>query len=275
MIDLPPITWQMVLTGLAVVLAGILVSYVARFLAARLLSLRDRSPSSVRVFSQVIQVVIIILTVAAAMTVVFPSVKPVDVLGGITIISLAAGIAFQTVLGNMFAGMVILARDRFRVGDQIRIFDHAGTVSEMGLSHTSLRTFDGRLVVIPNSALHSELVTVQTGYERVRSTVNVDLDDAVDLGKAREVALEAMKCIPSVLEDPAPDALLREIGTATVRMELRFWSGARQLETRTAQDAVIQSVVEAFRTHDVKSGDEVVTVKLVSGVPGAPQTPAG
>ena len=265
MLELPPITWQMVLTGLAVFLSGVLVSYLARFLVARLLEFRRRSKSSVRVFSQLVQVVIIILVGAASMTVVFPSVKPVDVLGGITIISLAAGIAFQTVLGNMFAGIVILARDSFRVGDQIQVLGHQGTVAEMGLSHASMRTFDGRLVVIPNSSLHSEIVTVQTGYERVRSVVMVDLDDAVDLGHARDVALEAMRCIPSVLEDPAPEALLREIGTATVRMELRFWSGARQLETRTAQDAVIQSVVEAFREHRVKSGDEVVTVKLVGG----------
>ena len=65
--------------------------------------------------------------------------------------------------------------------------------------------------------------------------------------------------------EPAPEALLREIGTATVRMDLRFWSGARQLETRTAQDAVIQSVLEAFGEQDVKTGDDVVTVKLVDG----------
>src|SRR5699024_8427247 len=128
-----------------------------------------------------------------------PSVKPVDVLGGITIISLAAGIAFQTVLGNMFAGIVILARDRFRVGDQISVLDHSGTVSEMGLSHTALRTFDGRLVVVPNASLHSELVTVQTGYERVRSTVAVDLDDATDLVRARDVALQTMNELPDVL----------------------------------------------------------------------------
>lgn len=205
MLELPPITWQMVLTGLAVFLSGVLVSYLARFLVARLLEFRSRSKSSVRVFSQLVQVVIIILVGAASMTVVFPSVKPVDVLGGITIISLAAGIAFQTVLGNMFAGIVILARDSFRVGDQIQVLGHQRTVAEMGLSHASMRTFDGRLVVIP------------------------------------------------------------KIGTAIVRMEFRFWSGARQLETRTAQDAVIQSVVEAFREHRVKSGDEVVTVKLVGG----------
>lgn len=263
MIDLPPITWQAVLTGLAVLAAGIIVGNLVRMGLAPLLARRGRSESSVRVFSQLAQAVIIVLVTAASFTVVFPSVQPVDVLGGITIISLAAGIAFQTVLGNMFAGIVILARDRFRVGDQISVLGHAGTVREMGLSHAAMRTFDGRLVLIPNSSLHSEIVTVQTGYERVRSTVAVDLDDATDLSHARKVALEAMAEVPSVLDEPAPEALLREIGTATVRMDLRFWSGARQLETRTAQDAVIETVLDAFNVHDVKSGDDVVTVKLV------------
>lgn len=263
MIDLPPITWQMVLHGLAVFAGGVLAGWVLRILVAKVLGTQGRSDSSVRVFSQLTQVIVTVLVGAASMTIVFPSVKPVDVLGGITIISLAAGIAFQTVLGNMFAGMVILARDRFRVGDQIQVGEFPGTVSQMGLSHTSLRTFDGRLVVIPNQTLHSEIVTVQTGYERVRSAVVVDLDDSEDLTRARNVLLEAMHRVPEVLRDPAPEALLVEIGTKTVRMELRFWSGARQLETRTAQDAVIRSVVEAMSTLEVKSGDDVVTVHLV------------
>src|SRR5690554_7978042 len=114
MIDVPPITWQAVLFGLGVLAAGVVLGYLARFVVARALSWRGRSDSSSRVFSGLTQVVIVILFTAGAITVVFPSVKPVDVLGGITIISLAAGIAFQTVLGNMFAGIVILARDRFR-----------------------------------------------------------------------------------------------------------------------------------------------------------------
>jgi len=275
MIDLPPITWQSVLVGLAVLLAGVLLGLVVRHLAQALLAWRGRSESSARVFSRLFQVVIVVLFTAGAITVVFPSVKPVDVLGGITIVSLAAGIAFQTVLGNMFAGIVILARDRFRVGDQISVLEHAGTVSEMGLSHAALRTFDGRLVLIPNSSLHSEIVTVQTGYERVRSTVGVDLDDPTDPPPARAVALAARERLPDVLLAPPPQAILREIGTATVRMDLLFWSGSRQMETRNAQDAVIRAVLEAFRKNGVKSGDEVVTVKLVESGPATDEAQVG
>ena len=204
MINLPQLTWQATLLGLAVMLAGLALGWIARRLTRTILRWRGRSDSSAIVFGGLTQGVVVALALGAALTIVFPSVKPVDVLGGIGIVSIAAGIAFQTVLGNMFAGMVILVRDRFRVGDQIKVGEHAGQVVEMGLSSTSMRTFDGRLVLIPNSSLHSEIVTIQTGYEQVRSTIRLDLDESTDLAQACDVALDALNGLAAVACRPPP-----------------------------------------------------------------------
>lgn len=281
MIGLPPITWQAVLLGLTVLVAGIVLAWLVRRVVDRVLRWRGRSESSATVFAGLTQLAVVTVAIGAALTIVFPSVKPVNVLGGIGIISIAAGIAFQTVLGNMFAGMVILARDRFRVGDQIRVGDHAGQVVHMGLSSTSMRTFDGRLVLIPNASLHSEIVTIQTGFERVRSAVRLDLDDATDLREACRVALAALDGVPEISDDPAPQALLTEIGSATVALELRFWSGARQLETREAIHAAILAVLEAFAAAGVRTGSDVQVIdvgpvlarQLARGLTGGPAQP--
>lgn len=255
--DLPPITPTAVGVGLAVAVVGYALGRLVGSGVTWALTRGGRSPSAARVFGSLVAGGLTVLALGAAVTVVFPSVKPVDVFGGIGVISIAAGIAFQTVLGNMFAGMVILARDRFRVGDQIAVADHAGTVVEMGLSATGIKTFDGRLVLLPNQILHSNAVTVQTGFNAVRSSVSLDLDDATDLDRARAVAVETMAAQPSVLTDPAPQALLTSVGVTTVELELRFWSGARQMETREAQDAVIASVLRAFTTQGVRTGNDV------------------
>ena len=255
--DLPPITPTAVGVGLAVAVLGYALGRLVGSGVTWALTRGGRSPSAARVFGSIVAGGLTVLALGAAVTVVFPSVKPVDVFGGIGVISIAAGIAFQTVLGNMFAGMVILARDRFRVGDQIAVADHAGTVVEMGLSATGIKTFDGRLVLLPNQILHSNAVTVQTGFNAVRSSVSLDLDDATDLDRARAVAVETMAALPSVLTDPAPQALLTSVGVTTVELELRFWSGARQMETREAQDAVIASVLRAFTTQGVRTGNDV------------------
>lgn len=266
-IALPHITLDQVLWGLGVFACGLLISYLIRFIVRRYLLWRGRSDSAAMVFSRVTQFCIALIALGAALAIIFPSVKPVDVLGGLGIVSIAAGIAFQTVLGNAFAGMAILARDRFRVGDQILIDGYAGQVAAMHLSSTAIRTFDGRMVLIPNALLHTEVVTVQTGYEEVRSSVVVDLDDRTDLAHATRVAIQAMHDVPGVADHPEPQALLTSVGSGTVSLELRFWSGARQLETREAQHAVIEAVLGAFDHHGVATGADVQVVDQRTAAP--------
>lgn len=257
---LPPVTWEGVALGLAVLGVGYLVGRGLGWVVGHVLLWRGRSPSASAMFATLTRWLVLVVAFAATVTVVFPSVQPVNALGGIGVLSIAAGIAFQTVLGNMFAGIVILARDTFRVDDQVAIRDVAGTVTAVSLTSTTVRTFDGRLVHVPNAVVHSEVVTVQTGYEQVRSTVAVDIDDAADLDLAVRVAERSMLAVPGVLADPPPQALLQEVGTATVRMDLRFWSGARQMETRMAQHEVIRAVLRGLSDARVKTGSDVVTV---------------
>lgn len=259
-LELPPVTLVGVALGLAFLLGGLLLGQVARFLVTRTIAWRGRSESAARVFGRLTAWLVGILAVGAALTVTFPSIRPVNLLGGIGVVSIAAGIAFQTVLGNMFAGIVILTRDRFRVGDQISVADHRGTVVRMDLTSTSVRTFDGRLVLVPNGRLHSEVVTVQTGFEHVRSSVQIHLASTSNLERAVRVAVDAMHGVPEILEKPAPEAFLTSIGTANVELELRFWSGARQLDTREATHAAVTAVLAAFDEQDVQIWSDVQTV---------------
>ncbi len=260
-VALPAITWQALGWGLAIVVGGYLLSRALGWFTRRFLLWRGRSPSASAIFAALTRTLAQLFSFAAAVTVVFPSVRPVNALGGIGVITIAAGIAFQTVLGNMFAGMVILARDKFRVDDQIAVRDVAGTVTAVSLTSTAVRTFDGRLVLIPNSLVHSEIVTVQTGFEQVRSTLTIDVDDSSDLDVAVAAAQSAMGSVGAVLAEPPPQTLLQEVGSATVRLDLRFWSGARQMETRLAQHEVIRAVLRGLKDAGVKTGSDVVVVE--------------
>ncbi|GGO73249.1 mechanosensitive ion channel [Nocardioides deserti] len=274
-LQLPDVTWEGATIGLLVLVVGVLAGRVLRAVVRRVLGWRGRSPSASALFADLTGWAVSLLALVAAVTVVFPSVRPVNALGGIGIISIAAGIAFQTVLGNMFAGIVILARDKFRVGDQIAVGDVAGTVVDISLTATRIKSFDGRLLLVPNSVLHSEIVSVQTGYGQVRSTVALDIDDAADLELAVRVAEAAMARVPDVVEDPAPQALLAEVGSATVRMDLRFWSGARQMETRVAQHRVVLAVLEDLAEAGVRTGSDVLVLDAAPGLRSALEERAG
>lgn len=278
-INVPDVTWQAFAAGLGTLVAFVAIGWLVRWIVVRVLTWRHRGPSAVSVFSLLAQWLIILLGIGAALTIVFPSVRPVDILGGLGVISIAAGIAFQTVLGNMFAGIMILWRGRFRVGDQIGVQDVRGTVTDISLNSTTVQTFDGRQVLIPNQVMHSHLVTVQTGYEYVRTSVEVQIDAAADPTRARRIAIEAMESVPTVSEEPMPQALLTTLDKGALTLELRFWSGARQLETREAQHAVISSVLAAFIDADVRLADEIQTIEAgpdllvaLANLPGATPT---
>ncbi|MEY8209128.1 mechanosensitive ion channel family protein [Corynebacterium sp. MNWGS58] len=245
------ITWDGVFRGLITLLIGVAIAAVVTAITRLYLYMRGRVQSSRRVLGRLVFWIITALAFSAAMTVVFPSINPVDILGGIGVISIAAGIAFQTVLGNMFAGIMILARDQFRVGDQVQVGDNAGTITYIYLSSTSIRRFDGQLVVVPNTLMHSGEVVVQTGFETIRARVVIDIATTADLNRAKTVAIEAMNSLDCVLNDPEPSAYYHEVGIETVSLELLFWSGSTRLESREATDAVISAVLEAMRREEI------------------------
>lgn len=255
--DLPPVEPLQVGVGVLVVLAGLVLARLVGAGVRWWLRRRGRSRSYADVFGTLGAWAVGILATLAALTIAFPSVQPVDVLGGVGILSIAVGIAFQDILSNLFAGVLLLVREPFRTGDQVAVGEVRGTVEAITLRETVVRTFDGRRVLIPNSTVHGGVVSVQTGYEQVRTAVAVGVAYSTDLGRAREVALGAMREVPLVLSEPEPQALVTTLGASTIDLELRFWSGARQLETLEAKDAVIRAVVKAYDSAGIEMPAEI------------------
>lgn len=255
--NLPDVELLQLAVGGGIAVAAVLLARVVAAGVRVLLRWRGRSANYAQVFGTLSALVMGIVGVGVGLAVAFPSVEPVDVLGGLGIISIAVGIAFQDVLGNLFAGVLILVREPFSERDQIAVGDVRGTVERVTLRETVVKTFDGRRVLIPNSTVHGGVLTVQTGYGAVRTSLMVGVAYDTDLALARRVAVEAMNGQPGVLDDPSPQALVKELGASTIDIELRFWSGARQLETREAQDAVIEAVVTAFAEAGVDMPAEV------------------
>src|ERR671920_1051054 len=102
---------------------------------------------------------IIALGLLVVATIVFPSVKPADVLATLGVGSIAIGFAFKDILQNWLSGLLILYRQPFRRGDQIRSGEFEGTVERIEARATLIRTYDGQMVVIPNSDIYTRAVT--------------------------------------------------------------------------------------------------------------------
>jgi small conductance mechanosensitive channel len=145
-------------------------------------------------------------------------------LAGASIASVVIGLAAQSTLGNLIAGVAITIYRPFRLGDTLQVTApsgvEAGTVDEITLGYTVLRTQDGRLVVLPNSVAASQ-VTVNLGTTRSSAplTVTIAVDRRSDLDRARDVALRAAR--DTVGEAGVLSCLLTRIEERRAVLELR------------------------------------------------------
>ena len=96
-----------------------------------------------------------------ALTIITPSLRPVDLLSGLGLGSLAIGFAFKDILQNWLAGLLILLRLPFRRGDQIQLGDIRGTVQRIEPRATIIRTYDGKDIVVPNTNIYTNNVIIR------------------------------------------------------------------------------------------------------------------
>ena len=132
--------------------------------------------------SRIVSTLISIFGFLAACVVIFPSFKPGDDIAGLGITSVAIGFAFKDILQNFFAGLLILWRRPFRVGDQIRVKKFEGTVEEINMRSTRLKTYDGERAILPNGDVYASSVLVRTAYNkrRVKFVVGIGYPDSIE-----------------------------------------------------------------------------------------------
>lgn len=262
---------------------GVLAAFVVtgRFLRplVRRRLVRLRTPSFARVFAKLTSSAMTLIGVLLALTIVFPSVRPVDVLTGAGVLTIAAGFAFQDILQNLLAGILLLFRQPFQGGDQIQVGDVTGTVEEINIRETVITTFDGRRILIPNAKVYTDVIHVQTAHEVIRANFVVGIAYEADMAEARRVATEAVGAVDGVVADPPPEALYVQLDSSTVDLDVRFWCDARQLEMRRTLDRAIEAVKTAFDAEGIEMPSEVLalqaTSSLAAALRGGEVTPGG
>ncbi|MEZ4523090.1 MAG: mechanosensitive ion channel [Thermomicrobiales bacterium] len=149
--------------------------------------------------------------ILVAVSVVFPSINAATLVGVLGISSLAIGFAFRDIAENFLAGVLILLTRPFKIGDQIDINGFEGTVQDIQTRATFIRTYDGRVVVVPNADFLTDTVVVNTAYDIRRSEYDVGIGYPDDIRLAKRLIMDAIQNIEGVLKDPGPDVLTVEL----------------------------------------------------------------
>lgn len=195
------------------------------------------------VLGRLAQGVTILVGLFIALSIVIPSLKANDLVQLLGISGVAIGFAFRDILQNFLAGILILLTEPFQIDDQIVFKDFEGTVENIQTRATTIRTYDGRRIVIPNSELFTNSVTVNTAFENRRLQYDIGIGYGDDIDEARQLILEAMRETNGVLEAPAPDAIVVELAGSSVNIRARWWvAPPRRADVLDLQDRVLTNI---------------------------------
>lgn len=135
---------------------------------------------------------------------------------------LAIGLALQGSLANFAGGVLIMLFRPFRAGDWIEAQGVSGSVDSIQIFHTTLKTADNKVVIVPNGALSNGHITNYSRESTRRAEIVVGIDYSSDIKRAREVLLDIAND-PRVHRDPAPVVFVTGLGDNAVNLSMRVW----------------------------------------------------
>src|SRR6267154_1351642 len=228
------------------------VFYVLSILLSRVIlrTTRRHRPNMGVVFARLMSAATILLGFLVAFSVVAPSFQAGDLIKILGISGVAIGFAFQNILQNFLAGLLLLWAEPFRIGDEIKLDSYEGTVEAIQTRATIIKTYDGRRVVIPNADLFTHSVIVNTALDIRRWDYVLSLKSGRDLAEIKSLIISTVGKVPGVLSDPTPEALVMDLGDSdanSVKVHI-MWStkASRQHEMLMSYARVLAAMRQAL-----------------------------
>lgn len=252
--------WNSFLMAIPNIIVGLIVFVLALYLAGfvrnavRTLAQTAGQPTGIAlVFGRIARWAVLALGFLIAATIAVPSLDAAALLGTLGFGGVAIGFAFKDIFQNLLAGLLILITRPFRIGDQIVSGNHEGTVEDIQVRATLIRTYDNRRVVIPNSELFTGRVVVNTAYDKRRIAVNIGVGFGEQVSRAKVLIEEHLPRIEGILPEPAPKVLVTKLGDYAVNLEVRFWVDPPiRKEVVETQDAVLQMLQKLLPEHGIE-----------------------
>jgi potassium-dependent mechanosensitive channel len=181
------------------------------------------------------------------------------------------GFGLQSIVNNFVSGLILLFERPIHVDDIVEVGDLLGVVSRIGIRASTVRTYQGADIIVPNAQLVTQQVTNWTASDRRR---RIDIPVGVDYRSAPERVVEVLEAVarahPEILKQPLPQAVFRAFGDSAINFELRAWTDHIERWT-TIQTELAVRVYAALRDAGMTFPFPQREVRLLHDVPDGPR----
>ncbi|MEO1167239.1 MAG: mechanosensitive ion channel family protein [Pseudomonadota bacterium] len=253
--------------ALVVIVFTWLLAKGGRKIAQKLIGSTEVRPSLLTLIETVITVLIWILGLFIAATIVLPGLTAGSILAGLGIGAVAIGFAFQDIFENFLAGVLIMIREKMRIGDIIECEGISGKVEQITLRETYVRKLSNEVTIVPNSILFKNPVEIFTDDPGRRHEVVCGVAYDVDLDEAAAVIEEAVRGCDKVDQGKGVDVFAKEFGSSSVDYLIRWWSGSKPRDGHESRDQVVRAVKAALDKAGIEIPFPYVTHTFKEPVP--------
>lgn len=215
-------TWGLKLLSILLIL--VIGVWIARRLSnglARVLERSNADPILVSFLRNIVYFGLLIVVVIAAYA--QAGFNPASLLAVLGAAGLAIALALKDSLSNFASGVMLILLRPFKAGDYVQIAGLEGTIEQVRVFQTQMRTIDNRVIVLPNSQITTAPIVNFTARptRRLDLVVGVGYDD--DLSAARAALLGVAAASDRVLKEPGADVLVSGLGESSINLTLRAW----------------------------------------------------
>lgn len=232
--------------ALVVFIGFLIAARIAKSLAQRAAQRAFDDKSLENLAGTIVRIAVLVVGIFCAAGVLFPGLSAGNLVGVLGLSSVAVGFAFKDIFENFLAGVLILAQRPFRIGDQIIVDDFEGTVEDISIRSTYIKTYDGERIIIPNAEVYSSPVQVRTAYDTRRTRFATGIGYGEDIEEGQAIIREALEACEQILSEPAPQVVVTEHADSSVNFEVRFWTESRSGNVVVARDEVATKVKNAL-----------------------------
>ena len=232
---------NMVIALVILTITWLLAKFAVK-IADRMIGKTEIRPSLKALIDTLVKLAIWLVGLLVALIVVMPGMTPASLIAGLGIGAVAIGFAFQDIFENFLAGVLIMLREKMRIGDIIECDGITGQVEHITLRETYVRKLSGEVTLVPNSMLFKNPVEILTDEVKRRHEVVAGVSYDTDLDHAAKIIRKAVESVEAVDVNKGVDVFAAEFGSSSVNFNVRWWAGSKPRDMHESRDAVVRAI---------------------------------
>ncbi len=247
------------------------IVYLGRWLAKQkgLLARISPNPFIASLYGQLLQIAFALAGLATALMLLDATALLGAIMGAAGIIGLAIGFAVRDTVENYIASILLSIRNPFGVNDFVNIEGHEGNVIKLTSRATVLLSPDGNHIRIPNATIFKSVITNFTRKPERRFEFDVGVDTELDLQAAQALALDTLREMSGIQDQPAPTVVVHALGDSNVVLRCFGWVDQTQYSFLKVRSEAIRSVKREFDQAGIVMPEPVYRVRLQNAATAA------